>query len=65
MIEFTERERRACRLLSHLKYDRDTDKYTNCWFNNMLCNISYYILKVNPCNLFEKVSQYVKEKGNS
>lgn len=64
MVEFSERERRACRLLSHLKYDRDTDKYTNCWFNNMLCNISYYILKINPCNLFEKVSQYVKEKEN-
>lgn len=65
MVEFSERERRACRLLSHLKYDRDTDEYTNCWFNNMLCNISYYILKINPCDLFKKVSQYVKEKGNS
>lgn len=62
MVEFSERERRACRLLSHLKYDRETDKYTNCLFNDLILSISKYILKIDPYVLFKKVVQYVEEK---
>ena len=62
MVEFSERERRACRLLSHLKYDRETDKYTSCLFNDLILSISKYILKIDPYVLFKKVVQYVEEK---
>ena len=57
MIEFTRKERKACRVLSHLKHDGN--EFIVCRFNDLLLNYVQYVMRIDVAKLFEKVSKWI------
>ena len=53
MINFTFKERIACKVLANLKHDGT--HFISCHFNDCLLNFVNDALRVNPYKLFEKV----------
>lgn len=54
MREFNIRERIACMVLSNLKHDGV--EFIDCRFNDFLLNFAQHVLRVNPIELFTKIS---------
>ena len=52
MINFTFKERIACKVLANLKHDGT--HFISCHFNDCLLNFVNDVLRVNPHKLFEK-----------
>ena len=53
MINFTFKERIACKVLGNLKHDGTN--FISCHFNDCLLNFVNGVLRVNPYKLFEKM----------
>lgn len=55
-LRFSYRERLACKVLSHLQYDKKTDLFLDNWFNHALWWECERILKVDVFDLLRRVA---------
>lgn len=61
MIKFNKKEKRACKVLSHLKIDKGKDRYKECIYNDLLLYFVKWIVRVDPYLLILKVGSSIDQ----